>query len=100
MLFAIHCRDAAGSAGPRQDKLAEHLAHIETVIDAIRIAGPLLDKDGENVIGSLLVIEVEDMAAAEVFIESDPYWAAGVWESIDIDPFVGAAGSWAGGVTW
>ncbi len=100
MLFSIHCRDAAGSAGPRQDKLADHLAHIETVVDAICVAGPLMDTDGKTVVGSLLVIEAEDQAAATAFVEADPYWSAGVWESVDINPFVGAAGSWVGGVTW
>ncbi len=97
-LFAFYCRD--GEAGPalRAKVLHKHLAHIEAHIDDYAVAGPL--KQGEATIGSLLVIKADDEASARARFEADPYFNAGVWQSINVSPFVAVAGEWVGGVTW
>ena len=48
MLVSIYCKDAPGSAGPRQDKLAEHIEHVEAIEDRIKVAGPVMGADGEQ----------------------------------------------------
>ena len=48
--------------------------------------GPMLDRDGRPC-GSLLLVEVEDLAAAEGFAASDPYAKAGLFESTVIRGF-------------
>ena len=48
--------------------------------------GPMLDTDGRPC-GSLLLIDVEDRAAAEGFAASDPYAKAGLFESTVIRAF-------------
>lgn len=96
--FACYCRDNADSAATRQSALAEHLAHVQANIGRYLVAGPL--KDGEAVVGSLLVIEADDCTDARSFIECDPYFAAGVWRSIDVEEFLGVAGTWVGGAAW
>ena len=97
-LFAFYCRDAADGASLRERLLADHLAHIEANIDKFAIAGPL--KDGESTVGSMVVIKAEDEAEARTIFERDPYFAGGVWDSIQVDHFLGVAGDWVGGVAW
>jgi uncharacterized protein YciI len=43
----------------------------------------MLDGDG-NMCGSLLILEVPDMAAAEAWAASDPYSKAGLFESVTL----------------
>ncbi len=97
-LFAFYCRD--GEAGPelRAKFLHEHLAHIKAHIDDYAVAGPL--KHGELTIGSLLVLKADDETGARKKFEADPYFTAGVWQSINTAPFNAVAGEWVGGVTW
>ena len=97
-LFAINCRDGEGSAELRQKYFAEHLANVEAAIDSIAVAGPL--KEGEQTVGSLFIVKVENKAAARAIVEADPYFAAGVWRAIEVDEFLGVAGDWVGGKTW
>lgn len=97
-LFAFLCRDGANGASLRERLLADHLAHIEAVMDNIAVAGPL--KEGEKTVGSLLIIKAEDEAEARRVFEADPYFAAGVWDEVVVDHFLGVAGDWVGGTAW
>jgi uncharacterized protein YciI len=49
-------------------------------------AGPLLDDAGE-MIGSLVILDVADMAAAQAWAANDPYAKAGLFESVDLIPW-------------
>ena len=53
---------------------------------AVRMAGPLLN-DAGDMCGSLIILEVEDMAEAEAWAASDPYALAGLFESVSLDPW-------------
>ncbi len=98
-LYAIKAHDGPGAAAIRAEKLMEHLAHIEATLDRLTVAGPLHDEQGQTV-GSLLVVKAEDEAAARSYLESDPYFKAGVWKAVDIAAFAAVAGDWVGGKTW
>jgi uncharacterized protein YciI len=100
MAYVIVGRDAAGSAGPRQEHLARHLEFVERSIDRILVAGPLRDRASGANVGSLYVLDVDSEADARALLESDPYYAAGVWASVTVEPFMGAAGKWVGGLAW
>lgn len=100
MPFTIIGRDAPGSESLRREHLEAHLAHVERVIDRILVAGPLRDPATGATTGSLLVVDVPDAAAARDFMESDPYYAAGVWSTLEIESFAGVAGTWVGGLAW
>ncbi len=89
-LYACWCHDADASA----DLLEAHLAHV----DRYAVAGPL-KRAGETV-GSLLVIKAEDDRSARSFLQSDPYFAAGVWSTVEIEELRAVAGDWVGGVGW
>jgi len=100
MLVSVYCKDADGSAEPRQDKLTEHLQHIEITLGKLKVGGPIVGPDGEAQAGSLLVLEVGSVAEAETIIKSDPYYQAGVWQEVNIQEYKGVAGGWVGGKTW
>lgn len=83
MYFALHCLDKPNAGELRRATREAHLAHLATVADRILVAGPLLD-DAGVAIGSLLVVDFEDRAAAEAFARTDPYAAAGLFASVSI----------------
>ena len=59
-----------------------HLAYLADRAAMVKLAGPLLD-DQDAVIGSLLIVEAPDRAAAEAFAAGDPYQVAGVFQSVE-----------------
>lgn len=81
MLVALIAKDKPGALQTRKDNRAAHLAHIEAS-GIVAQAGPLLI-DGEMA-GSLIILDVEDMAAAEAFAAGDPYGKAGLFQSVDL----------------
>jgi uncharacterized protein YciI len=82
MLIALIAHDKAGALQTRKDNRAAHLAYI-TETGVVSQAGPLLDDAGE-MIGSLVVLDVEDMAAAQRWATHDPYAKAGLFDSVDL----------------
>ncbi|MEE4298233.1 MAG: YciI family protein [Pseudomonadales bacterium] len=92
MLYALYCRDAAASAEVRRANREAHLAYARES-DCIRMAGPLLADDGETMIGSLFVIEAEDLEAVERFRAADPYVKAGLFDRVEVHPFRWLLGS-------
>jgi uncharacterized protein YciI len=53
----------------------------------------MLNED-EEPIGSMLIIEAADQAAAEAFAADDPFSREGVFERVEIRPWRAALGSW------
>jgi len=86
MLFAVVCTDRPVSLDLRLATRAAHIAYLTTYAEHVVHGGPLLDADGRPC-GSLLLIEVEDRAAAEGFADGDPYARAGLFESTVIRAF-------------
>ncbi len=86
MLFALICTDRPASLDLRLATRPAHLAYLTTYAERVVHGGPLLDADGRPC-GSLLLIDVEDRAAAEGFAASDPYARAGLFESTIIRAF-------------
>jgi uncharacterized protein YciI len=97
--FSAYCLDAPAAEQLRREHLAAHLAHVETVMDRLLLAGPLKQPDGA-VLGSLIVIRAETEAEARALLESDPYHRAGIWQTIRIERFVPVAGTLVGGRNW
>ena len=82
MLVALIARDKAGALNVRKSNRDAHLAYIaETGI--VAQAGPLLDDNGD-MCGSLIILDVEDMAAAQTWVDGDPYGHAGLFESTEL----------------
>jgi len=80
MRFALMTKDKPGALQTRMDNRAAHLDYVaETGV--VELAGPFLDHDGQ-MCGSLIVLEVPDMAAAEDWAANDPYAKAGLFEEV------------------
>ena len=85
MLFALIARDKPGAI---ETRLANRAAHLDYVAQSgvVRQAGPLLNDDDE-MIGSLLILEVEDRQAARRWAENDPYAKAGLFQNVELIPW-------------
>ncbi len=86
MLFALINTDRPGSLDLRLATRPAHLAYLESHAGKIVSGGALLDTAGQPA-GSLLVVDVDDRAAAEAFAAADPYARAGLFESTLVRPF-------------
>ena len=85
MLIALIARDKAGALDVRKANRDAHLAYIEST-GVVEQAGPLLD-DEDQMIGSLLVLNVKDMGVAQDWADNDPYAKAGLFETVDLIPW-------------
>lgn len=80
-LFAVICRDKPGALQVRLDTRDAHLAHIRDS-GIVALAGPLME-DGQ-MCGSLVVLDTDDLDAAQAWAAADPYKAAGLFASVDV----------------
>ena len=85
-LFVISARDRADSLELRMATREAHFAYVNAHPGFVRLGGPYLDEEG-RMAGSLMVVECEDLAAAERFHAGDPYKTAGLFESSTVDPW-------------
>lgn len=82
MRVALICKDKPGHLQTRLDNRAAHLEHIRAS-GVVEMAGPFLSPEGQMT-GSLVVLEVEDLAVAQAWAAADPYALAGLFESVTI----------------
>lgn len=85
MLIALIARDKTGALETRKANRDAHLAYIDTT-GVVEQAGPLLDAD-DQMIGSLVILNVDDMRAAQTWADNDPYAKAGLFESFELIPW-------------
>ncbi|MDO9526328.1 MAG: YciI family protein [Gemmobacter sp.] len=81
MLFALNCLDKPGSLPIRLENRPAHLDYLNGS-GSVVFAGPYIEAD--KPVGSLVVIEVADRAAAEAFAAADPYAKAGLFETVTL----------------
>jgi uncharacterized protein YciI len=86
MLFALLCTDKPNSLDLRMQVRPEHLTYLESLGSALKAAGPFTSDEGQP-IGSLVIIEAADRAAAEVMAANDPYAKAGLFAAVEIKPW-------------
>lgn len=93
--YAILGRDAEGAGPARAAARPAHLARLQVLADAgrLKVAGPLPRVDGltpaeGGVTGSLLVAAFDDLDVARAWAAEDPYVAAGVYASVEVQPFL------------
>ncbi|HEY9235823.1 MULTISPECIES: YciI family protein [Phenylobacterium] len=90
-LFVLHCVDKPNALELRMATRETHLAYIAAGKEKLKLAGPMLDADG-NMAGSMLILDVADLAEAEDFAANDPYRRAGLFERVDVHPFKATLG--------
>lgn len=82
MRVALICRDKPGHLQVRLDNRSAHLEHIDAS-GVVEMAGPFLSPEGQMT-GSLVILNVETLQAAEDWAAADPYAKAGLFESVTI----------------
>ena len=82
MLIALVTHDKTNHLHIRIKNREAHLAYIKNS-GVVEMAGPFLDTD-EKMCGSLIILDVNDMAAAKAWAENDPYNKAGLFETITL----------------
>ena len=82
MLYALMAWDKDGALDVRMTNRPDHLAYLEST-GVVRQAGPFLDAEGQPC-GSLIVLEVDTMDAANAWAENDPYAKAGLFREVNI----------------
>lgn len=85
MLVALIARDKPGALQIRLDTREAHVAYLKSS-GVVSQAGPLLDESAQ-MIGSLVILDVSDMQAAETWAKADPYANAGLFQSVELIPW-------------
>ena len=82
MRVAFIGHDKPGHLQVRLDNRSAHLAHIDAS-GVVEMAGPFLSAEGQMT-GSLVILNVDTLQAAEDWAAADPYAKAGLFESVTI----------------
>jgi uncharacterized protein YciI len=81
MPYAVICRDKPGALQTRLDNRAAHLAYIEET-GIVFVAGPFLEAG--QMVGSLVILNADSLAAAQDWATNDPYAKAGLFDSVTV----------------
>lgn len=94
MLYAIYARDRDKSLEHRLQARPTHVERLKALVEEGRLllAGPLPAVDSEDpgpagFSGSLIIAEFDSLADARTWADEDPYVAAGVYETVEVNPF-------------
>ena len=94
MWYMISAQDVENSLEKRLAARPAHLARLQALADEGRllVAGPHPAIDSENpgdagFSGSLVVADFDSLATAQAWADADPYFAAGVYQSVVVKPF-------------
>ncbi|WP_435140184.1 YciI family protein [Pseudopelagicola sp. nBUS_19] len=83
MRIALIAKDRPGALDIRKANRDAHVAYLKGSGDTIESAGPFID-DAGNMCGSLIILRVEDMAAAQSWAAKDPYKQADLFASVEL----------------
>lgn len=95
MWYAIEGFDGVDVASQRAASRSAHLGRLNALRDAGRLllAGPCPAIDAEDpgpagFSGSIVIAEFPSLADAKAWAAEDPYVAAGVYQRVEVRPFV------------
>jgi uncharacterized protein len=84
MPYAIQTADKPGSAELRAANRPAHLDYLTAHASKLLAAGALISDDGTGGHGGIIIVDTDDRAEAERFINDDPFTKAGLFEKITI----------------
>ena len=84
MPYALQYKDKPGHGHVRAEARPEHVAYLDANKDKLLAAGALIDDDGSGGHGGIIILDVDDRAAAEAFVAGDPFTKAGLLESVTV----------------
>lgn len=83
MFYAVICTDKPNHLEVRKANRDAHVAYLKSSGVVVQ-AGPFLDGGGD-MYGSLVILDVADMAAAEAWAAADPYKHADLFSDVRIE---------------
>lgn len=84
MPYLIETFDKPDSAEVRMANRPEHVAYLKANVSKLLAAGAKLSDDGETMLGSFYIVDTDDRAEAERFLEGDPFTKAGLPARVEI----------------
>ena len=84
MQFLVKAYDGPDMLDKRMEVRPQHLEGMKALGKQIICAGGLLDEESA-MRGSALVMEFDNRAALDAYLESEPYVVEGVWQKIEVD---------------
>ena len=84
MLWAISRVAAPNFAAMREKGLQAHLNYLHSHKSILVVSGATLTDDGKEIIGSMLIVNVNSRAEAKAFADDDPFAKAGMFKSVTI----------------
>lgn len=93
MHFMVTGRDKEDALEHRAATRPRHLEYYGNVSLKILLAGPLLQEGSGNPVGSMLVVEADDIEEVRKVAEGDPYFTDGVFGSLTVEPMRLALGT-------
>ncbi|TCK32579.1 hypothetical protein B0G84_8393 [Paraburkholderia sp. BL8N3] len=88
MHFTVYCLDHPNMVERRLENYDAHKAYLQTAPVKTLISGPLTMPDGQTMIGSFFLYEADSIEEIEAFVGGDPFNQAGIWNTVDIRPFI------------
>jgi uncharacterized protein YciI len=85
--FMILSTDRPGARDLRAATRPAHLAYLSDAGVRVKLGGPWLDEADGGPLGSMLVVEAQDIAAARAFAAADPYAKADLFASLEVRPW-------------
>jgi uncharacterized protein len=97
MQFLVIARDGTDedALDRRKRTRPSHLESIAPLVDAgnVLVGGAILS-EGDDMVGSMLLVDFPAMEDVDAWLARDPYVTAGVWQEIEVHPFRTAVGAW------
>ena len=97
MWYVIHASDREDSLEARLEARPAHIERLQTLIEQGRllVAGPMPNIDSPDpgpagFSGSTVIAEFDSLDDARQWAGDDPYVAAGIYEYVDVRPFIKA----------
>jgi uncharacterized protein YciI len=84
MLWAISRVAGPSFAEKREKGLQPHLDYLHSQKGILVLSGATLSDDGKDYTGSLLIVNVDSRAAAQAFVDGDPFQKAGMFTNVKI----------------
>ena len=84
MQFMITAYDGEGMLAKRMEVRPRHLENMSQVKDKVLCAGGLLDDEGKMK-GSVLIMDFEDRAGLDAYLENEPYIQEKVWDKVVVE---------------
>jgi hypothetical protein len=84
MPYAIQTQDKPGTAELRAATRPAHLEYLTANQNLLLAAGALINDDGTGGNGGILLIDTDERAVAERFINQDPFTKAGLFQTITV----------------